>query len=165
MNADRKELSSQLVAAFEEDHARMTRGLELLYGLLERDDLAAAVAAAERLDAEAGPHIDFEESAFYPELRRRIGDREVDRLYGEHDAGRRAVAEIRRLDVSRRLDPARRQQLLSQLDVAREHAFSCGTLLSHLDALDAPALKTMMGCLEETRRLHRRWTEVASARR
>jgi hypothetical protein len=48
------------------------------------------------------------------------------------------------------------------LDTVGDHVLSCGTLLSHLTALDEAAQQRMLERLLEFRRERRRWTELPS---
>ncbi|HVS14754.1 MAG TPA: hemerythrin domain-containing protein [Thermoanaerobaculia bacterium] len=159
--ADRER--QELIAAFEEDHRRMTRGIERLRELVAAGGVREAVASAQRLDVDAGGHIEFEEEVFYPFLRARLGDEAVDRFYREHAAGQRAVEQIRRLDPRAELTAERRAELQRDLQTARDHALSCGTLVSHLENLGAPDLAAMRAELERARRTGRRWTSASAA--
>jgi hypothetical protein len=152
-----------LIAAFEEDHRRMTRGIERLRELIAAGDVAGAVATAERLDVDAGGHIEFEEEVFYPFLRARLGDEAVNRFYQEHAAGQRAVEVVRGIDPGVELTDEQRNELLADLQTARDHALSCGTLVSHLENLDLSDAAAMREELERARRARHRWSEAGNA--
>lgn len=156
------EMSDALRQAFIEDHRILIQGLSDIRQSLAGDDLAAAVAAAGRLDRDVGPHIEFEERAFYPELRELLGSDFVHQLYREHTTGQKAIAEILGLGSAHELAPDRRDALVAQLDATLEHALSCGTLLSHIETLEASRRDQLMEQLQESRERSRKWTELRS---
>jgi len=57
------------------------------------------------------------------------------------------------------LERGERAGLLDDLDVAMQHALSCGSLTSHLDALSAEQQRGLLEALEQTRATEVRWTE------
>ena len=152
--------TQRLVDAFEEDHRRLTQGLEELVQALRADDLERATELAERVDRAVGAHIDFEEGVFYPQLEKTLGSKFVSRLFHEHDAGKSAIRSLLAVRERGDLDAETRGEILADLDIALEHALSCGTLLSHLDRLDEEQLATMLRQLHEARERGRRWSQL-----
>lgn len=150
-----------LTKAFLEDHQKMTRGIARLRNAIQRNDLATAARLADELDRVAGPHIEFEEKAYYPLLVEALGEDFVERLYQEHEEGLKAVrALLRRKSDGKTLSPDQRNRLLGQIHTALEHAGTCGTLVSHLAVLDEDRQAALLEQIEEARRRQRRWTEV-----
>ncbi len=149
---------SELELAFLEDHQHLLRGLTEILKALESEDLAAAAAAAERLDETVGPHMRFEEEEFYPALRAVLGNDYVNRLYDEHTEGQRAVWELRSRGPEA-LTGTDRARLMQQVETTLNHAVSCGTLLSHLDALDEARQRALLERLVELRHEGQLWSE------
>lgn len=149
---------SRLAAAFLEDHKVLTRGLATTLSAVRQGDLATAARAAEALDQQAGPHIEFEERYFYPEVEKSRGAEYVSGLHREHDAGRNALRTLIAIRGGR-LDPDDRALVISQLHEALDHAVSCGTLLSHLTTLDADQQDVLLGHLLRLRQEGPRWTK------
>ncbi len=156
--------SSSLAAAFTEDHRHFTRGLSHLLEALERDDLATAVELAEALDRVVGPHIEFEEEVFYPEVARALGSDYVHQLYHEHRIGQEALRTLlsHRRDGSLAADV--RDELLSELRTAMDHALSCGTLLSQVTRQSVEAQERMLERRREMLERGHRWTELPARR-
>lgn len=150
---------SRLAAAFLEDHKVLTRGLATTLSAVQRGDFATAARAAEQLDQQAGPHIEFEERFFYPEVEKSRGAEYVSGLHREHDAGRNALRTLLAMRGSGRLDPDDRALVISQLHEALDHAVSCGTLLSHLTTLETDQQDVLLAHLLRLRREGPRWTK------
>ena len=85
---------SKLEEAFLDDHRHLTRGLTDVLDALKAEEDARAIEAADRLDRTVGPHMEFEERVFYPELAKIMGREYVRPLYGEHGVGRRAISRM-----------------------------------------------------------------------
>jgi hypothetical protein len=151
---------SELEKAFLDDHRHLTRGLSRLLEALRRNDVAEARQVADELDRVAGPHIEFEEETFYPQIGRAIGASNLDRLYEEHQVGLHAVDTLRRRDPGHPLEPAERDTLVEEVQVALDHAVSCATLLSHLGDLDEKRQRELLDRLHDARRRGRRWSEL-----
>ena len=66
-------MTMSLRDAFVEDHRTLTRGLSRMLKLVEDGDYDEAARVAKELDRDAGPHIEFEEKSFYPEVRKTRG--------------------------------------------------------------------------------------------
>jgi hypothetical protein len=153
---------SSLETAFVEDHRKLTRGLATLVELVERGDLREAAREARELDEVAGPHIEFEETRFYPEVARSRGKDYVAQLYDEHRSGREALGALEELprDGDFEMTPEQRDRVLYHLRRALDHAVSCGTLLSHVTTLGESEQRGLLEDLEAFRRAAHRWTEL-----
>jgi len=151
---------SPLSQAFAEDHRHMTRGFWKMRKNLEADDLPAAKQLADNIDQVVGPHIEFEESVYYPVLRKVLGNEFVDQLYAEHRIGRAVLLEMEKLSTDAELTGAQRHILIKRIKQTLEHAVSCATLLSHLDELDENRQQIMLDQLEQLRATGHRWTEL-----
>ena len=156
-----KSEKNPLHEAFLEDHRQLTRGLARIRQALLDEDVAGAARLASELDRQVGPHMEFEEAVFYPELRKKLGSEFVDRLDHEHDIGRAALEALIELGPSGSLTEARRGEILCSVETALEHAKSCGTLLSHLGYLDEEERAAMLEELLAARERGRPWTRVA----
>lgn len=153
-----------LHTAFLEDHQLLMGGLAGIRTALQEGDVATAVRLAQELDTAAGPHMQFEEEIFYPELEKKLGHEFVERLYGEHEVGRRAVAALLELGPEGELEDEARAVLIADIETTLEHALSCGTLLSHVDEQDAEARATLLKQLLDLRRSGARWTQLPERR-
>jgi len=148
--------------AFLEDHRKLTRGLSGLIAALAAHDMPGARRTAERLDREAGPHMAFEETVFYPACERFLGEGKTDTLYDEHAEGQAAVRWLLDHEDGDRLGPADRARLLAQVRVALDHAIGCGSLLSYVERLEPAERRRMLERLLALRREGPRWTSLAT---
>ncbi len=158
MSAKTLSAKSELELAFLEDHQHLLKGLTEILERLGANDLGAAVAAAERVDEAVGPHMRFEEEELYPTLRAVLGNDYVNRLYDEHTEGQQAIAELR----SRGPEPLtedEKARLMEAVETTLNHAVSCGTLLSHLDALDEARQSALLERLVELRHEKQLWSD------
>lgn len=151
---------SKLELAFLEDHRHLLKGLRAMGNALEAGDVERARSEAREVDRLVGPHMRFEEEEFYPTLREVLGDDYVDRLYDEHSEGQNAVRLL--VGSEEPLDAAERERLKGQIQTTLDHAVSCGTLLSHLDALDDSRQEKLLDRLLELRERQQLWSEFTS---
>ena len=154
-----KDSDPNLRAAFLKDHQTFTRGLSRILKALRDQDDALAVGLAEELDRDVGPHIEFEEQQFYPELKKRLDAPFVEQLYREHATGQRAIATLLDLRGAGELTADARDEVIRMLTQTMDHALSCGSLLSHLDGLGDERQADLLHELQESRNRGRRWTE------
>lgn len=138
----------------------MTRGFWQLRKKLEAGDMPAALTIVQEINRRVGPHIEFEERVFYPLLRDVLGDEYVDRLYREHRIGKRIIEEVLALEEAGTLDDDHLQDLLERTKLTLDHAVSCGTLLSHVDALAAKRQEELLRSLMRCRDRGRLWSEL-----
>ena len=151
---------SPLLRAFHADHRAMTQSLYALLQAVKERDLARAIELAEQVDCVAGPHIAFEEEHFYPLLREPLGDAFVRQLYEEHAAGRSAVETLRECSNPEQLDPSTISRVEEQLEIAVQHARSCGTLASRLSGLEPTRAARLLRELDALRDQQRCWTDL-----
>ena len=145
--------------AFLADHRALMQGLAGIGDAVTQDDVGRAVDQARMLDRTAGPHIAFEEECLLPAMEREFGVEFVAHLRGEHAVGQAALGTLLHMENRRRFEPEERRVLLDQLEAAVDHAFSIGTLLSHLDSLSDETQKGLMQCLDVRKRRCRRWLD------
>ena len=152
--------SSALREAFLDDHKHLTRGLTRTLEALQNGDDATAIQVVDTMDRAVGPHMEFEETLFYPELVGILGEPRVEHLENEHDIGKRAVQTILSRAGGEPLAGEERKSVIASLGAMLEHALGCGTLLSHLDGLGEARKKQLLDRLLELRRRGLRWTEL-----
>lgn len=152
--------SSKVVEEFVADHRRMTRRLAELLATVRRGDLKTAVDEADRIDREAGPHIEFEERVLYPEVGKARGAALEEKLRAEHETIRGGLLRLKQLKDQDARNPQVRDELEKTFETAIEHAEHCGTLISHLEVLPPQRKQAALNRLEEFRRAGRRWTEL-----
>ena len=153
----------QLRQTFIDDHQVMIRGYRDMLHALEQRDLAAAARLSAKVDAIAGPHIEFEEQYLYPAVKELRGDAYVSRLYDEHNEVLSVIAALQTLaeDVVPSDDEISgwKESLKAGLD----HAAACGSLLSHLQALPDQQQRDYLDAIGRLRRQGRRWSEMHEA--
>ena len=152
--------SSALRKAFLDDHKHLTRGLTRTLEALRNGDDATAIQVADAMDRACGPHMEFEETVFYPELAGILGEPFVEHLEIEHDIGKRAVQMILSHAEGEPLAGEERISVIEGLDLMLGHTTGCGTLLSHLDGLPKANKKRLLNTLLELRQCGQRWTEL-----
>ena len=151
---------SPLTIAFLEDHRQLMRGLNRLRETLERGDVSAAVEMAKQIDRTVGAHIEFEEEVLYPKVAESETREFVRQLYDEHHPGLRAVEHLRNRSAEKALAPDEQARLVADIRTMVEHAASCGTLLSHLTALDSDRQSVILERLMELRDQGHRWSAL-----
>lgn len=152
--------STTLEQAFVGDHREMTQHFSRLLQALQNHDDSSAVQLADQLDQLAGPHIQFEEHYLYPEVARHRGEEYTRRLYEEHRAARQALRLLLEHKDTPHLTPEERSRLLELVQVGLDHAISCGTLASHLTALDPAHKAELLARLKQFRQESKRWCEL-----
>jgi hypothetical protein len=155
--------ATALTDAFREDHAILGRGFHELSECLRAGDLAGARAVAERLDAEAGAHIAFEEEHFYPALLRLLGEQSVRRMYREHDLGLQVVCSLCQLSPGTQLSEDRRGELLRQSEEMDAHIAECGELFGAMGRIPPEEQEELFRKLVEWRRKRPAWRDYAEA--
>jgi hypothetical protein len=150
-----------LTEAFHKDHAILGRGFHELSTCLRAGELARARAVAERLDAEAGAHIAFEEEQFYPALVPLLGEQDVQRMYSEHGPGFEVVRTLCELPADARLSEAERAELLRQAEEMEAHITECGELFGAMGRIPPEEQSALYQELLEWRRKHTGWREYA----
>ena len=151
---------SVLHQAFLADHQALMQGLAHLRECVAAGDVRQALALAEEIDRSAGPHIAFEEQCLLPAMEREFGAKFVAHLSGEHAVGQAAIGALRHHPPGNPFTPERKHAIVQQIDAALDHAFSIGTLLSHLDTLPRASQAGLQQCVESQRRRGPRWTEL-----
>lgn len=151
---------STLGDLFLQHHKQFTRGLHNVLKLLQSGEVRAAVEEGDRLDQLAGPHIEFEEESFYPQVAKKLGDDFVQRLYDEHQTGQKALKTLLQWRDRPEIPAEERDQLVRDIQIALDHATSCGTLLSHLTTLRPEEQNQFTEQLLDFNQQGHRWTEL-----
>ena len=151
-----------LLAAFQADHRTLGQMFHALSGSLRAGDLPEARRLAFALDAEAGPHIAFEESRFYPRLVALIGDAEVRRMYAEHAEALALIETLTELPPDAGLSPDRRRGLLTESEVMETHIAECGELFAAMGRIPEDEQKVLCGALFEWRAKAPTWRNFAA---
>ena len=116
-----------LFRAFQEDHAVLGKGFHTLSVCLRGRDLPGARRAAAQIDRDAGAHIAFEETCFYPTLAR-VSGFDTDRLYDEHGEGLDVVRTLLDMSDTDEMSEELRQALLADAEAMEDHIAECGGL-------------------------------------
>ena len=154
--------SISLENAFLEDHRKMMRLMLQLLQALQAGESRLAVETAERLDRQAGPHIEFEEAVLYPLVARAEGQAFAERLYSEHQVVLRAIKRLLIRGEDRPLDSEAQSDLIDDVQVGLDHAESCGTLVSHLASMPPDQQRQSLERLAQFQREGLRWSELPS---
>lgn len=153
-------IDDPLFAAFREDHAVLGRGFHDLSQSLRAQDIAAARAAAQRLNELAGAHIAFEEQHFYPALVPLIGEDDVARLFQEHKIGLSVIEELL-ADGAETLADAQWRSLLERAQEMEQHIAECGELFGAMGRIAPAERDALHRHLLALRRAGPRWTDLA----
>ncbi|MEX0728838.1 MAG: hemerythrin domain-containing protein [Planctomycetaceae bacterium] len=145
---------------FTADHQFLTRGLLDLLNALQENDFAKTRELAQEIDEKAGAHIQFEEEHLYPELVERRDPAFVIRLYHEHELGREAIDTIVNRPSDEPFSENQRSALMSKLQIALEHAYTCGSLLSYASNIDLSVQSQLLEELHHCRVEARRWSQL-----
>ena len=150
-----------LFEAFHDDHAVLGKAFHAISTQLRGGDVTAARGIAERLDRDAGPHIAFEEEAFYPALRKLFGDEDVDRFYHEHDEGLVVLQALLQPD-KREMSSTACAELLRQSEAMEVHIAECGELFEAMGRMPLAEQAALFQELLAWREKAPRWTEFAA---
>lgn len=153
-----------LFTSFREDHKVLGDGFQRLSERLRSRDTAGACAVAQWLDAAAGPHIAFEEEAFYPRLVPLFGRQEADRMYDEHRQGLAVVRALIHHQTAEPLEQAVCDQLLEQSEVMETHIADCAELFEAMGRIPLAEQQELHRRLLEWRRRQPKWTLYAEER-
>lgn len=135
------EIKQKLFDAFKADHALLGSGFYTLATCLRNNDITGAKEIAVKIGIEAGPHIAFEEQAFYPALERFLTQDEINAMYVEHKKGQSLLQRIIDLDESEMLNEANKQAILSEVENFESHVSDCGELFGVMGGLSEPELQ------------------------
>jgi hypothetical protein len=155
----------QLKAAFSHDHKVMIRGYRDLLEALNRSDFAEAARLSRWLNRMGGPHIEFEECYLYPAVQRSRGEAYVARLYDEHHIVWCAIDALRALSGDDVPSLGQVMQWKQSLRAGLDHAATCGSLLSHLQAMPEDQQEAVMEAIARLRDRGRSWSEFDEARK
>ena len=150
-----------LFEAFHSDHATLGKGFHDLSAALRADDLAMARQVAERLDADAGAHIAFEEEHFYEALVPLLGAAEVEKMCRDHQQGLEVVKVMKQ---STALSESDRSEWLQKSEAMEAHIAECGDLFAAMGRIPVEQQAALHKHLLKWRELNPRWTDYAVSR-
>lgn len=159
-----QQIKDNLFTCFREDHNVLGNGFHQLSERLRTGDTAGACAVAQRLDGAAGPHIAFEEEAFYPRLASLFGQQEADRMYGEHRQGLAVIRALINRDTAEPLDKPSCERLLAQSEAMEAHIADCGELFEAIGRIPPEEQEALHRSLLDWRRRQPTWTAYAETR-
>ncbi len=157
-----REEKPDLFEAFREDHVLLGRGFHDLSVGLRAGDVGGAVAAARRLNQEAGAHIAFEETDFYPVLAGLLGEEAVRRFHDEHTQGCDTVRAILEAAADGELDEVLHARLLTQSERMESHIAECGDLFGAMGRIPQEQQAALLTRLLEWRHRRPRWTDFVA---
>lgn len=152
----------RLFQAFHEDHALLGAGFFEISKHLRSGDIEAARTVAQRLNAEAGAHIGFEEGCFYPALARLSGY-DVEPLYEEHQLGRDVIAKLQALRPEQVITDNERLDLLDRSEAMETHIAECGALFEAMGRMPASQQDDLCDALMQWRWKKPAWLELGAA--
>lgn len=153
-----------LFTCFREDHNVLGSGFHRLSERLRTGDTEGACAIAQWLDGAAGPHIAFEEEAFYPRLASLFGQREADRMYDEHRQGLAVIRTLINRNTAEPLDKPSCERLLAQSEAMETHIADCAELFEAIGRIPPEEQDALHQNLLAWRRRQPTWTAYAEAR-
>jgi hypothetical protein len=156
------EIKQKLFDAFREDHVALGSSFYALATCIRNDEITTAKEIAEKINIEAGPHIAFEEEAFYPALERFLEQDEIEAMYLEHENGRSLLQKIKSLKESSELSQTLKQELLSEVEKFEEHVSDCGELFGVMGGLSEAQLEQLFDRLTDYRLLAPSWLSLKS---
>lgn len=151
---------SELVQAFHEDHTLLGSGFYDLSMALRGNDISAARLVAQKLNADGGAHIAFEEECFYPALAE-LCDYNVDPLYQEHRLGRDVVESLCALDAGQDISADERLRLLTESETMESHIAECGELFKAIERLPDTRQNDLYKVLMNWRRKRPAWLDLS----
>jgi hypothetical protein len=154
-----------LFTCFREDHKVLGTGFHRLSEHLRARDTAGACAVAQWLDEAAGPHIAFEEDAFYPRLVPLFGRQQADRMYDEHRQGLAVIRALINHKTAEPLDQAACAELLEQSEIMEAHIADCAELFEAMGRIPVAEQQELHRKLLEWRRRQPKWTRYVEERR
>ncbi|UCH49589.1 MAG: hemerythrin domain-containing protein [Betaproteobacteria bacterium] len=152
---------NSLFEAFHADHAVLGRGFHELSQCLRNNDLAAARQVAQRVDADAGAHIAFEEEHFYKALLPLLGAAEVEKMYREHEDGLEVVQAVIRATAP---DEQHTAELLEKSQAMEAHIAECGDLFAAMGRIPPEQQAELHRHLLKWRDSSPRWSDFAASR-
>jgi len=158
------DMNQDLIRAFHEDHAVLGGGFGNLAAALRAGNLGEAVKLARAINEKAGAHIAFEEDDFYPQLRKLLGEPEIDEFYLEHQSGFEVVRQLMSLKEGEAIRPAVARDLLSEAERMEQHIADCGELFQAMASLSAEAQTELLKRLYYWRAQRPSWQEVVEGR-
>lgn len=150
-----------LFTCFREDHKVLGSGFHQLSERLRAGDTTGACNVAQRLDDAAGPHIAFEEEAFYPRLALLFGQEEASRMYDEHRQGLAVIQMLVDHKTAEPLDNQARDRLLEQSEAMETHIADCAELFEAMGRIPAEEQQILHQQLLAWRRQQPKWTRYA----
>lgn len=155
---------NSLFEAFHADHATLGRGFHELSQSLRAHDLGSARDIADRIDAQAGAHVAFEEEHFYKALLPLLGEAEVGRMYEEHRRGLKVVRSVLQLASSKQpLEETVRVQLVHESEAMQTHIAECGGLFEAMGRIPVEEQAVLYQHLLKWREANPRWTDFAAS--
>jgi hypothetical protein len=158
------DMNQDLIWAFHEDHAVLGGGFGNLAAALRAGNAAKASKLACAINEKAGAHIAFEEDNFYPQLRKLLGEPEIDEFYLEHQIGFEVIRQLMSLKEGEAISPAVRRDLLSGAERMEQHIADCGELFQAMASLSAEAQAELLKRLYYWRAQTPSWQEVVERR-
>lgn len=147
-----------LFTCFREDHKVLGSGFHRLSERLRAGDTAGARAVAQWLDEAAGPHIAFEEDAFYPRLVPLFGQQQADRMYDEHRQGLAVIRALINHKTAEPLDQVACDELLEQSETMEAHIADCAELFEAMGRIPVAEQQELHRRLLAWRQRRPKWT-------
>jgi len=152
---------NRLIQAFNEDHALLGSGFFELSMALRNDDIDSARIVAQRLNADAGAHIAFEEECFYPALAKACGYN-IAPLNEEHRVGRNVVQKLCALEQGQTISADERLHLLTESGIMESHIAECGALFKAMERMPESQQDDLYNALMDWRRKCPTWLEFSA---
>jgi Hemerythrin HHE cation binding domain len=159
-----QQAKDSLFTCFREDHKVLGAGFHQLSAHLRAGDTAGACAAARHLDQAAGPHIAFEEMAFYPRLVPLFGYDEAERMRQEHQQGLAVIQALLRHPSAEPIHHDTCNGLLAQSEAMEAHIADCAELFEAIGRIPDEEQRLLHQKLLEWRQRQPTWTDFMAER-
>jgi hemerythrin-like domain-containing protein len=143
------DVRDRVIETFEEEHRRTRDNLLELSEAIEDGDLDRAEELVHEINAEAGPHFQYEEASLYPALVPFFGEKKVEELVAEHDEAIEAARTLAALTSQDELTDEEKQEALWALPDIMVHVSDCDGLTVYLEKVDDEVFEDIEESIED----------------
>jgi len=130
------ETRQNVIETFSDEHYQTRDNLLELSEAIRDDDLDRAEELVHEVNADAGPHFQYEEDSLYPALIPFFGEEKVKELVAEHDEAIEAARKLAELTGRDSLTEEEKQEALRAIPDIMVHVSDCEGLIVYLEKAD-----------------------------
>jgi len=143
------DLRDRVIETFSEEHYRTRDNLLELSAAIEDGDLDRAEELVQEVNADAGPHFQYEEDSLYPALIPFFGEEKVKELVAEHDEAIAAARTLADLTAKDELTEEEKQAALRAIPDIMVHVSDCEGLTVYLETADDEVFEEIQESIDE----------------